>query len=80
MSTEFMMYGNTNKHTMELTNPVINYIHDIKVSYVTTNNYIVKFVIPGVNTFRISGVNYIHDLQIRYANSIDNKFYFDQLN
>ena len=54
---------------MTFLKPGLNSIHDIKVSYVTSNTYILTFLIPGVNTFVMTGVNSIYEL-IRYNKSL----------
>ena len=68
-STTFKIYVNTITYLVIFLNPCLNSIHNIQVSYVTSNTQFVTSVIPGFNTFMIPGVNSIYKL-ISYNKSL----------
>ena len=73
VSNPITMCINNSTCIVKFLDPVfLKSIHDIQVSYITSNTYFVTFVMRGFNKFVIPGFNFIKKLRI----ALSNHFYF----
>ena len=70
VSNPITMCINNSTCIVKFLDPVfLKSIHDIQVSYITSNTYFVTFVMRDFNTFVIPGFNSIYKLRIALSNN-----------